>query len=67
MVIDLLRGDRFGLVRQKYAQQQQETLVAINHTYRKWRKKKRKTEVTDGMRECAAPQYGATQTGTQPK
>lgn len=35
MVIDLLCGDRFGLVSQKYAQQQQQTLVSIHHTYRK--------------------------------
>lgn len=35
MVIDLLCGDRLGLVSQKYPQQQQQTLVAINNTYRK--------------------------------
>lgn len=43
MVIDLFCGDRLGLVSQKNAQQQQQTLVAINHAYRK-------TEET--VREC---------------
>lgn len=32
MVIDLLGGDRFRLVSQKNAQQQQQPLVAVNHT-----------------------------------
>lgn len=35
MVIDLLCGDRLGLISQKNAQQQQQTLVSINHTCRK--------------------------------
>lgn len=44
VVIDLLCGDRFSLVGQKYAQQQQQTLVAVNHAYRKWRKKQEISE-----------------------
>lgn len=32
MVVDLFSGDRLGLVGQENAQQQQQTLVAINHT-----------------------------------
>lgn len=35
VVIDLFCGDRLGLVSQEYAQQQQQTLVAVDHTYRK--------------------------------
>lgn len=35
VVIDLLCGDRFSLVGQKNTQQQQQTLVAVNHAYRK--------------------------------
>ncbi|TNN32331.1 hypothetical protein EYF80_057512 [Liparis tanakae] len=39
VVVDLLRGDGLGLVRQEDAEQQQQTLVAVNHT---WRKRKRR-------------------------
>lgn len=57
VVIDLLCGDRFSLVGQKYAQQQQQTLVAVNHAYRKWTKKqeiKKSNQMTGGMSERAA-------------
>lgn len=45
VVIDLFCGDRLGLVSQKYAQQQEETLVAINHTYRKREKNSERKQV----------------------
>lgn len=60
VVIDLLCGDRFSLVGQKYAQQQQQALVAVNHAYRKWGRKqemKKSNQVTGGVSERAAPPF----------